>query len=139
MAFTSSQGSKLQVSIASTLTDIPQLTEFQAPGIERRFKDVTTLDASGNFAVYQPLMNDTSTATAKGYWDPDNSVHDFLMDEAILAVGVLDAWKALWTNTGASFITFNGYVMKFQPTTSQNDVLGFDLEIRVSGAPSYTQ
>ena len=139
MAKVSAQGCKLQVTISAVLTDIPQLISISPPGIERRFKDTTTLDSSGNFTEYTALKNDTSEAGAEGYWDPDSTVHDFLMDQAVLAVAVLDVWKCIYSNSGASEQSFSGFVQRFQPTVQADDVLGFQLSIRVSGAVTYTQ
>lgn len=139
MAYVSSQGATRKISISSTLTVIPQLVEFTPPGIERRFKDVTNLGSTGNFAEYAALLNDTSTAPAKGYWDPDNSVHDFLMDQAVLASAATESIEDAWANSGASKIAYSAIIMKFAPTTAQNDVLGFDLDFRVTGALTYTQ
>lgn len=139
MAKVSAQGCKLQVTISAVLTDIPQLVSISPPGVERRFKDTTTLDSSGNFTEYTPLKNDTSEAGGEGFWDPDNSTHDFLMDQAMLATGVLDVWAIVYSNSGASVQGFSGFVQRFQPTVQADDVLGFQLSIRVSGAVTYTQ
>lgn len=139
MAKVSSQGTDLQVSISSTLTDIPQLISISPPGIERRFKETTTLDSSGNFTEYTALKNDTSECSATGYWDPDNSVHDFLMDQAILATAVTDAFQINYPNSGASTQAFSGIIQRFQPTINADDVLGFELSIRTTGAITYTQ
>ncbi len=139
MAYFSTQGCALKIDISSTKTTIPQIYEINAPGIERRFKETTHLGSSGNFAEYAALMNDTSEAGAKGRWDPDNSVHDLLMDNSILAVAIVDLFELLFSNTGASVMAFSAFIMRFKPIIAANDIGEFDLGLRVTGAITYTQ
>jgi hypothetical protein len=141
MAYHSTQGSEFKVSIATVMTTIPQCYEINAPGIERRFKDVTNLGSTGNFTEYVSLMNDTSEAGFKLRWDPDNTVHDFLIDQSLLAVGVLDSFEIEFSNglPSGSTMTFSGYMMRFQPLVAANDILEAEASVRVSGAVTFTQ
>lgn len=138
MAYHSTQGAKIQVSITAVLTDVPQCFEINPPGLERRFKDVTHLGSTGNFTEYHPLMNDTSEGGFKIRWDPDNSVHDYLIDQSLLATAVLDAFKIILTNVGASTKEFNAFIMRFQETIQPNDILEAEIGLRCSGAITYT-
>lgn len=138
MARISSQGTKLQVEISTVFTDIPQITGFNFPTVNRQYEDATALDSSGNFKEFTALMIETGEVTAEMFWDPANSVHDFLMDEAIKATAVLLNFKAIASDAGAATMAFSGYV-SYEPTAQQNSSLKATLTVRVSGALTYTQ
>ena len=137
MAFVSSQGAELQVEISSVFTPIPQLQGFPWPAINTQFENVTTLDASGNFMVYNAIMNDTGEISCTGFWDPANAVHDFLMDNAILATKTALNFKAIANDAGDATMTFSAFVMGFAVTAEQNASMKFTLTLRVSGAITY--
>ena len=138
MAFVSSQGAELQAETApSTFTAIAQLQGFPFPAINTQFENVTTLDASGNFMVYNAIMNDTGEISCTGFWDPANSTHDFLMDEAIKATKTAINFKAIANDSGDATMTFAAFIMGFAVTAEQNASMKFTLTLRVSGAITY--
>ena len=139
MAQFSAQGAIIKVTISASPTAIPQVRSMKPPGVTREIADVTTLDSAGNFRQKLPLMNDTSIYTLELIWDPTNAVHDYLMDQAILATAVLDVFEITYPDTGAAKLAFSGYITKFEPDLQHGAVMNAMLEVVVTGAVVYTQ
>lgn len=141
MAKWSSQGSQLQVDIgAGNFQEIPHLDRVPYPEQQDNYEDTTDVGSTGQFAEYTPTFADPNEFSVTGFWDPTNSVHDFLMDEGIKAGSnkVLLNWKSIGpTAAGSPTATFTGYV-RFVPDMPKKETMKFSMTVRVTGQISYS-
>lgn len=137
----SSQGSSLEVEIASVFTPIPLLLAVPFPEITNNYEDTTTIDTTGNYAEYTPNFADPGEIEAEGFWDPTDAAHDFLMDEGIKAGNdkVLINFKSKGpVLAGTPEAAFAAYIT-FNPGPRAKETMKMRLRLRVSGAITYTQ
>ncbi len=104
-----SKGAKLQVTIATVLTDIPGLTNIKGPTdefptIECEGLDETVNIASGNGKPGQ--------VTAEIFFNPTNTVHQFLYTNR----GAEIAMRELYPN--GAYHAFTGIINKLEPDFS---------------------
>ena len=133
-----SQGCLFKVRISPTLTTIPLVISVNAPGIVRKFEDGTHLGSTGNFTEYMATLNDTDIVTADMFFDPLDTVHEYLIAQANLAVALTDLWELSYPQvSGAKKWSFSGIIQSFKPTAQGSSLMKAPLEVRVTGAPTW--
>ena len=132
---TSGQGSQLYVKISGIYTEIPQLKNLNGPGMASDIADVSCLSSPGGFKEKKPLMKDPTTLTADLIWDPGNAAHDYLRKSNAAYPSALEDFIEIASDTHATTCRFQGYVTKFDPKYSAQEVLMVSLEVTPTGEP----
>jgi hypothetical protein len=110
------KGTKLQIKISSTFTDIGNRTVIEKDDIDVEMRDVTDLDSTAK--AYRPGLPDWGTLTLTIFFDPDDTTHILLRDRARTPTQTIDEWKLIY-NTGDTTPPnddVKGYVKSFSET-----------------------
>lgn len=139
MAVLPSKGSKLQITIATTLTDIADVTQFGFSGSEVGTFETSVLNQTAAGRTYGINgFSEGGSVAGTCYYDPSNAVHQALTD--LITTPVNDkAFNAIWnaTATGTDW-AFTGIVTSFDPSANLNDPLSADFGIKLDGLPTYS-
>lgn len=131
-------GTQLQmatVAAPTVFTTVAQLTSIEGPGGDTDEIDVTTHDSSGGFRETLAGFKDPGEISIEGVLDASAATHDGTTGLASLYTsGVTVNWKLILPDTGASTLTFPGWVKNFTISSSFDDALKFSATIRVAGA-----
>lgn len=137
MAVKKSKGSKLQITIATTLTDISEVTTFSFSGSEVGTFETTTLGQAGAGRTYGVNgFSEGGSVSGTCFFDPAASSQQALTD--LITTPTDDtAFNAIWTSTGTTDWAFTGIVTNFDPAANLNDPLSADFGIKLDGLPTY--
>ena len=138
MAVKKSKGSKLQITIGTTLTDVAQVTTFSFSGSEVgtfETSDLAQTSAGRTYGVNGFTEGGSVSGTC--FFDPTDSSQQALTD--LLTTPANDkAFNAIWEATSASSDwAFTGIVTNFDPAANLNDALSADFGIKLDGLPTY--
>lgn len=132
-----SKGSKIQITIATTLTDIADVTQFSFSGSEVGTFETSTLNQTGAGRTYGVNgFSEGGSISGTVFFDPAAATHQALTD-LITAPADDTAFNAIWTTTGSNDWSFVGIVTNFDPAANLNDPLTADFGIKLDGLPSY--
>lgn len=131
MAAISSQGSKLQVSISSTFTDVTKIDSIMMPSVNADYDDVTTLAATA-YKEYLPVLKDVSQLQVSGIWEGADTAQVYL--RAANLSQALESFKVIMSDSGSYTVAFSAYVQTFEVTAATNKAQRFTMTLRVSGA-----
>lgn len=138
MAVLPSKGSKLQITIATTLTDIADVTQFSFSGSEVSTFETTTMGQTASGRTYGVNgFSEGGSVSGTCYYDPTNATHQALTD--LVTTPTNDkAFNAIWNATAVgSDWAFTGIVTSFDPAANMNDALSADFGIKLDGIPTY--
>ncbi len=136
MAAVPTNGCNLKLSISSVFTTIPQRVSISIPKISRAAIDTTDLDSTADTVIVGIKRSDPFSFTIN--WDQANTVHNALFSS--LDSGVLESWKYIATDSGASEVAFSGYVVGFESEDIAVDgVQRAKVTVKPSGAVTLTQ
>lgn len=122
-----SLGTKLQVTISSTLTDIPNNTVIDGP--DSAMGVAPTDHLASTIKTKRPTLLDPGTISSTFNYIPSDTVHKFLAT-TYEAKGIV-AWKLLFSDT--TFCLFSGFITKLKPSAGSNeDNLAMDLEVTLT-------
>jgi hypothetical protein len=134
------KGASLSISPTSTgtLTPIAQLKQITFAGATADYADITNLSSPGNYKEYAPTLLDSGTATVTGILDPAGDPGQTAVGAAFEAETLnyftVQFAPAAGQTVGAKR-AFAGYVSKKPGMNAQlNDAVGFDFELKISGA-----
>jgi len=138
MTVKKSKGSKIQITIGTTLTDVAQVTDFSFSGSEVGTIESSDLAQAGAGRTY--IVNGFSeggSVSGTCFFDPTNASQQALTD-AITTPTHDTAFNAIWESTATSSDwAFVGIVTNFDPSANLNDALTADFGIKLDGLPTY--
>lgn len=130
------KGDKLQLSIASVYTDIPQVKSIKGPGPKVQFQDTTALDSTVGMEKDVTGHTDGGTVSVSMFFDPANSVHKALL--AIATTPAVSSWKRIFSDGATTTWPFSGICTSPpNPAADVNGILMADFEITLDGIPTY--
>lgn len=136
MAKIACKGDKLQLSIASVFTDIPQTKSIKGPAPKPQVADATALDSGVGFEKKPTGHSDGGTVSVSMFLDPANTVHKALL--ALAGAPAVSAWKRIFSDSGATVWPFSGVLTGVPaPSADVNGLLMADFEITLDGLPTY--
>ena len=104
-------------------TNIPEIASFTGPSLAHETLDVTDLDSTGK--DYLPAgVYDMGEIGLELNYDPDNAIHDQLVDDCL--AGTPRQVVVTWLNTGTAATTtwtFSAFATGFSPGGSTGDKL----------------
>lgn len=138
MAVKKSKGSKIQITIGTTLTDIADVTQFSFSGSEVGTFETSTLNQTGAGRTYGVNgFSEGGSVSGTCYFDPTVASQQALTD--LITTPANDtAFNAIWEATATSSDwAFTGIVTNFDPSANLNDPLSADFGIKLDGLPTY--
>lgn len=137
-------GTKLQIMIGYTYTDIPGATEISWEGLKRAVRNPTHLLSPA--VVKKPGMPDFGQIKCKVNYDPNNEVHieirDKLLESAAVASAALDEFKLIYADGFATPAEAEvvGFISDFSHASGEAEAGTFtaDLTIEVSEITAFT-
>ena len=136
MARVITKGDKLQLSIASVYTDIPQVISIRGPAPRVQFQDTTALDSSVGMEKDVTGHTDGGTVSVSMFFDPANSVHKALL--AIATTPAVSSWKRIFGDGASTTWPFSGICTSPpNPSADVNNILRADFEITLDGIVTY--
>lgn len=124
------KGATLKIEIASTPTQIPQVTSADTIlGGETAMIDITDLDDTAVQSTAGLL--DYGTMDFKGNWDPSNSVHQAILSQ--WAAGTAATFLATLSDTNAGTISTVGPIKTLKLTGGgPNDLARFECSQKIN-------
>ena len=132
----SSMGTTLKVSISATPTEITGIVGLRGPAITWNFDTITNLGSTANFEEYAPVTKTPDSVTFELIWNPANTAQAYLLTAN--GSGSLETFLETLTNTDASTIGYTAYVSKFEHSAEQGKVGRVNVELKPTGAVTFT-
>lgn len=104
-------GTVLQITITSTLTTVPSVTNLAFSGGERGDINVTAI--SDEDEVFIGGRRAAQELTFDIYEDPSNAVHQAILANYAAASATAVVWNLIDGDTGAATHAFSGYVKTY--------------------------
>lgn len=138
MAVKKSKGSKLQITIGTTLTDIAQVTQFSFSGSEVGTFETSTLNQTAAGRTYANNgFSEGGSVSGTCFFDPTDTSQQAITDLITTPTDDTD-FNAIWTATATtSDWAFVGIVTNFDPAVNLNDPITADFGIKLDGLPTY--
>jgi predicted secreted protein len=119
-------------SSVTTYASIGEVNSISWDGMSRETYDVTTLDSTGGYAEFITGLRDAGSLNIDMNFQRDTYV-DMLADfEASTAC----YYQIVLSDTGATTLTFQGYVTALPLTIPTKDKITCAMTIKITGAPS---
>jgi len=134
----------------SSWNTIGQIKDISGPAMSRDTFEVTDRDVTGNYKEFWGGYSDGGELTFSINWDPLNDITHGTAAGTVADNGTalianfarddMCATKSNWQVQmdlcgGTATWTFNGIVSGFEMDAPENDVLGADVSVKVSGEP----
>ncbi|WP_254509888.1 phage tail tube protein [Anatilimnocola floriformis] len=130
MAYTAGKGTKLQLSISSTLTDIAQVVSMTPPSMEMGTVETTHLLST--WREYISTIPDGGSIDFTLEWDASHATHAALW--TAFQGGAVETWKVLFTDTGAATVGFSGIVTGYAfDEIAVDGVVTASLSVKLTG------
>lgn len=133
-------GTKLQITISSTLTDIPQTFEISWDGFSVAERNPTAL-ASGHVRK-KPGLPNYGEVKFKVWYDPNDATHILIRDRVKTPSQTLDTFKLIYNDgdTTPANAIFTGFIKDFNQSgvEPESGTLEFEATIAVDGVTSFT-
>lgn len=136
MAQFATQGSKLQLEIATVFTDVPGVEGLDGPGGDKEEIEVTAI--SDTVKKYLSGLRDEGEVSFNLFYDPANAVHAAIKSNYDASGNTVAAWKIICSDAGNAEIAFSGYVKTFRFAFQKNTAGMASVAIRVTGAAIVT-
>ena len=127
------QGTKLQLSIASTFTTIAQRVELTGPTSEVGTAETTHLDST--VKTYRGTILDNGEMSGRIWWDPQDPTHVAMYALLTAVPPAPGAFKLQLTDAAQTIMSFSAVLSKFEAngmTTEEN--LAADFTAKITGA-----
>lgn len=135
MAKVISKGSKIQQTIAMSLTDVAQMVSFSSSGAENETVDTTTLDTSGAGKEYLATgYTEGGSIDFELIFDPALAGHQAITD--LLTTPAEVAWKVVFSDTSEYAFTGAGVGLDF--TVDMADVIRATGSVKLDQLFTYT-
>ena len=131
------KGTVIKQTIATVLTAIAQITEFNHDGAESETYDATTIDTSGAGKEYsQTGYTEGGNFGFNMFYDPALAGHQALTD--LLTTPAACVYNITFTDAGPATSAFTGAGIGFGFTGAMNDGLKADVSIKITGLMGYS-
>jgi hypothetical protein len=134
MAILKSKGTVFAISITAVYTAIPNLQGINLSGEMTEVFDTTVLSGSAYKTKAPSGYTNTTTITAEGFYDPDDTT--IVAFEALLATPVATNFKVTYTDTTPTEDIYSGVAFGLDKTISPADGIKCSYTVETSGAPS---
>jgi predicted secreted protein len=124
-------GTKLLINAAS----IAGLTSVNGIALTADTIDKTTLQSTGGYREFQGGFKDGGEVTASGFFEPSDTTGQVALYNAFEAGGAIPFSILFPSAMGASW-SFNGVVTGFSTGAELEDMVSFEVKIKVSGKPT---
>lgn len=131
-----SQGSLLKVAISSAATTIPGVKGLTGPSVNTDFADITNLTSTGAYKEWQPIMKDPGGVSFDMIYDPADPAHEYL--RAANVSQAKENFTLILSDAGAATMTFAAYIAKFEFKLGIGEVLMVSVELKLTGAITFT-
>lgn len=114
---------------SESFSAIAEINSIGGPGMSRDMIDVTDLDSTGGYKEYIPSFRDGENVTLNMNFTRDGYIdmlNDFESDDAV-------NYQIKFADTGATTITFAGFVQGIPLSITPTDKITLDVTIKVSG------
>lgn len=129
MSVVAGLGTKLQLSISSTLTDIANEVEIDGPDWQVGTAETSVLTST--VRTYRPTIPDSGELTMTIYYDETNATHTALT--ALMTTPAVGSWKLIFVDTHS--YAFSGILTQFKTTgMTIDDNLSAEITIKLTGA-----
>ena len=112
-------------------TTIPEVKSIDGPGGDAT--EIDTTDLSSTSKEFRMGLQDEGSVTLQMNWLPANTVHTGLRTDR--ANQTLRSFRITFTDSPASTLTFNAYVLGITISNSVDNVTEASVNLRVSGTP----
>lgn len=136
----SSQLSELRITIGATPTTINQIRGISGPSFGNwDIREITSLSSPDSYKEWLPIMKDPGNVVFQLIYKPDDDAHEYLRAKNAAAVASLETFSEVLTNaTGSPSIDFVGYVTKFEIKLNHGEECIADVEVKPTGAVTFT-
>ncbi|MDF2510468.1 MAG: outer capsid protein Hoc [Herbinix sp.] len=124
-------GTKLLINTAA----IAGLTSVNGIALTADTIDKTTLSSTGGYREFTGGFKDGGEVTASGFFDPSDTTGQVALYNAFEAGGAIPFSILFPSQMGASW-NFNGVVTGFSTGAELEDMVSFEVTIKVSGKPT---
>ena len=137
-------GTILELMIGYTYTPIDGATDISWDGLKRGIRTPTLLTSPS--VVKKPGMPDPGDVKCKVYYDPNDVIHQDLIqrliESAAAASAAIDSWKLIYADGYAtpSNVTFLGFVSDFShaATDPETGTVTADMTVSVTSITAFT-
>ena len=137
MAKVKVKGTVIKQEIASVLTAVAQITEFDQSGGESETFDATTIDTSGAGKEYEATgYSEGGTFGFGVFYDPALSGHQAITD--LITTPAECNWDITFADTGATNCTFTSAGVGWDMTGAMNDGLKASVSLKLNGLFGYS-
>ena len=134
-AFTS-QGTTLAVTISATPTTITGIVGLRGPAITWNFDNITNLASPSNFEEFKPITKTPDSVAFELIWNPADAAQTYL--QTANGSGSLEVFLETLANTDASTVGYSAYVSKFEHSVEQGKAARVSVELKPTGAVTFT-
>jgi hypothetical protein len=131
MAQYATQGTQLQLEIATVFTNVPGVEALDGPGGDKEEIEVTAI--SDTVKKYLSGLRDEGEVSFGLFYDPANAVHAAIKSNYDASGNTVVNWKIILPDDGAAEIAFSGYVKTFRWNHQKNTAGMANVAIRVTG------
>lgn len=132
MAGVFAHSTTFNVTIATVLTPIAELTSITGLEVTADEIDVTSHDSTGGFREYVGGLRDAGSVSLEGNFIGDASQEALL---TLLKSGEVAAMTIVFPDSAGTW-TFEGFVTAFSTDAPMEDKVSFSATIKVTGVPT---
>jgi hypothetical protein len=137
-----SQGTVIEVDIATVFTPVASCKSIDFPDGEAQYIDLTGLDSEHIEDGELAGLTAPGGAGTEVFYDPADAVHLLLANDPKLKPGDVDwppyrDFRITLPDTGASVVTFTGSVKSFVPKAAAKEALMANLALRLRSPATY--
>lgn len=127
-------GAVLKITVASSLTAVARVRDFEFPEFEKILADVTTHDSPGGYAEHIATgKRQLNEFTCTLVWDREEATHDAI-------VAAFDSDDAVEMSTedpdGSEVIVFDAHISKLGRIAEQEEGFTCEVSIQPTGIPT---
>jgi hypothetical protein len=131
------KGTIIKQTIASVLTAVAQITEFNHDGAESETYDATTIDTNGAGKEYsQTGYSEGGNFNFSIFYDVDLAGHQAITD--LITTPADCVWSITFTDATPATSSFTSAGVGFSFTGAMNDGLKADVALKLTGLMGYT-
>ncbi len=118
----------------TTYVTVGEVEDITAPGVKVKDVDISYIQMSTPYRIFQPGLADAEEATFKLIFQ--HTKYATLLTN----VRVMNMWKITFSDLGtaASTLVFTGYINGMKTPVPMDDKVTVDVTIKISGKPVFT-
>lgn len=135
MAKIKSKGTKVQVDVATVLTDVGQVFDITAPGADVGTFDATALDSDTGREKEVTGFAEGGSLSFSLFFDPADANQKVML--ALITTPAVTGWAVVWSDTANTVWAFDGILKSYEPKATLDDGLKADAEVELDGLVAY--